>query len=75
MIRKERIEKMLHELQYEIEVGMLQGDIEENLGFDFIIPVSKSIPGGVVVCSFRARPTQRYAVPYLQGEPRLKVIK
>jgi len=74
MTRKERIERMLHELRYEVEVGMMQGDIDEVLGFEFIVPVSKSIPDGVVVCSFRTRPMHRYvALGY--NEPRLKIVK
>lgn len=76
MTRKERIEKMLHELRYEIEVGMMQGDIDESLGFQFIVPVSKSIPGGVVVCSFITRPMHRqnaFGVGFEQ--PRLRVVK
>lgn len=75
MTRKERIEKMLQELRYEIEVGMMQGDIDETLGFDFVVPVSKAIPNGVVMCSFRTRPTPRYAVYPGHLEPKLKVVK
>lgn len=72
MDRKERIEKILHELRYEIEVSMMQGEIDETLWFEFVVPVSKVIPNGVVVCSFRTRPT----LYYRDGiEPRLKVVK
>jgi hypothetical protein len=31
MTRKERIERMLLELRYEVEIGMMQGDIDETL--------------------------------------------
>ena len=76
MTRQERIEKMLYELRYEIEVGMMQGEIDESLGFDFFIPVSKSIPNGVVHCSFRARPVHRhYAMNQGYDKPKLKVVK
>ena len=76
MTRKERIEKMLHELRYEIEVGMLQGDIEETIGFEWCVPISKSIPEGVVLCSFRTRPMHRQAAFGIgMEEPRLRIIK
>jgi len=76
MTRKERIEKMLHELRYEIEVGMMQGDIDESLGFQFIVPVSKSLPEGVVVCRFETRPMHRQnAFGIGREEPRLHVVK
>ena len=76
MIRKERIEKMLHELRYEIEIGMMQGDIDETIGFQFIVPTSKNIPNGVVFCEFRTRPMHRQNATYLGcDEPRMKLIK
>ena len=75
MIRKERIEKMLHELRYEIEVGMMQGDIDETLGFRFVVPTSRAIPDGVVVCEFRTRPTPRGYAGFDASEPRLRVVK
>ena len=77
MTRKERIEKMLHELRYEVEVGMLQGDIEESIGFEFFVPTSKAIPNGVVYCSFRTRPVPRqYAMGHMgMDEPRLKLVE
>lgn len=77
MTRKERIEKMLHELRYEVEIGMLQGDIDESLVFEFLVPTSKAIPNGVVHCSFRARPMLRQRAIHYMGidEPRLKLVK
>ena len=74
--RQERIEKLLHELRYEIERGMMQNEIDETLGFQFIVPVSRNINDGVVFCEFRTRPMHR-GVALGQGyhEPRLKVIK
>ena len=75
VLRKERIEKMLQELRYEIEVGMMQGDIDETLGFEFVVPVSKNIPNGVVWCSFRTRPTPGYMVRPGFLEPKLKIVK
>ena len=73
--RRERIEKLLHELRYEITRGMMEGDIDETLGFDFIVPISKAIPDGIVRCEFRTRPMPRYAMGMQDLEPRLRVVK
>jgi hypothetical protein len=71
--RMERIETLLAELRYEIERGMLNHDIGEELGYRFYVPLSSKIPDGVVLCEFRTRPIPRmYAEP---GEPRLKLVK
>lgn len=76
-IRRERIEKLLYELRYEIERGMIEHEIEEHLTFQFIVPISSAIKDGVVFCEFRTEPMPRF---YIVGrdqtiEPRLKVIK
>ena len=68
--RQERIEKLLQELRYEIERGVLQEEIDEHLGFDFVVPVSKSIKNGVVTFSLRMRPMPGYLMP----TPRLSVV-
>lgn len=75
--RQERIEKLLHELRYEVERGMLQGEIDETLMFQFVVPLSKRIPDGVVLCEFRTRPLPRYSVPMSLDalEPRLRLVK
>lgn len=74
--RRERIEKLLHELRYEVERGMMQGEIDETMGFQFIVPISKAIPDGVVFCEFRTKPMHRIvALGRGYEEPRLKVIK
>lgn len=76
--RKERIERLLYELRHEITRGMMEGDIDETMGFRFYVPVSKAIPEGVVFCEFRTRPTPRdqfaFAAPE-NYEPRLKLVK
>ena len=74
--RQARIERLLHELEYEISRGMMEADIDETLGFKFYVPVSKRIPDGVVQCSFRTRPIPRHMLPlnYMTG-PRLRVVK
>lgn len=75
-IRQERIERLLHELRYEIERGMMEGEIDESMGFEFYVPVSKAIRDGVVFCSFRTRPVPRYDMAYgVFGEPKLKIVK
>ena len=74
--RRERIEKLLHELEYEVTRGMMEKDIDETIGFSFFVPISIRIPDGVVECQFRTRPIPRYAMPldYLE-KPRLRIVK
>lgn len=60
--RQERIERLLDELRYEITRGMMEGEIEEQLTFSFIVPVSKVYPtNGVVMCRFETRPLEHQA--------------
>lgn len=73
--RQERIEKLLNELRYEIERGMLEHEVDETLTFRFNVPLSTSIPDGVVFCEFRTRPIPRYAMSPSDLEPRLRVVK
>lgn len=73
--RRERIEKLLHELRYEVERGMLEREIDEQMGFRFIVPISSNIPKGVVVCEFRTRPMPAHAVSMDDLTPRLRVVK
>lgn len=72
--RKERIERLLKELNYEIHRGMIDGEIDETFVYEFFVPISKEIPNGIVFCSFRTRPLPHY-VSYQLGEPRLKIVK
>lgn len=73
--RKERIEKLLNELKYEITRGMLEREIDETLIFKFFVPISKSIPEGIVYCRFETRPTHRINVIGEDFEPKLKIVK
>lgn len=75
MTREERIEKLLHELRYEVERGMLEHEIDETLTFKFIVPLSRRIPDGVVMCEFRTRPAHRYEIFGDELEPRLRIVK
>ena len=72
--RRQRIEKLLHELRYEVERGMLERDIDETMGFRFYVPLCRAIPDGVVFCEFRTRPVPRYYMSPDDLQPRLKLI-
>lgn len=74
-IRMERIEKLLYELRYEVERGMMEREIDETIWFEFFVPISQRIPDGIVHCQFRTRPVPRYAMPFGGIEPRLKIVK
>lgn len=73
--RMERIKKLLHELRYEVERGMLESDIDETVTFRWYVPLSKAIPDGVVFCSFETRPVPRYHMGVDDIGPRLKLVK
>lgn len=75
--RQERIERLLQELRYEVQRGMMDGEVDESLGFRFYVPVSKSLQGGVVFCEFLTRPLPAWHVPLDASPcgPRLKVVK
>jgi hypothetical protein len=73
--RRERIEKLLHELRYEVERGMLERDIEEEMGFRFYVPISNKIPDGVVLCEFKTRPILRHQMSPADIQPRLRLVK
>lgn len=55
-MRMERIERLLKELEYEMTRGMLEREIEESVGFSFVVPTSKEGNGWAVYCQFRTRP-------------------
>ena len=74
-IRRERIEKLLDQLRYEIERGMLEREIDETLTFRFYVPLCQAIRDGVVFCEFRTRPIPRYYMEPDAFAPRLKVVK
>ena len=73
--RMERIEKLLHEVRYEVERGMVEREIGEEISFRFIVPISCKIPDGVVVCEFRSRPQPRGYYGLDDFQPRLKLVK
>jgi len=76
--RMERIERLLVELRYEIERGMIEREIPEQLEYRFIVPLSAVVKDGVVFCQFRTEPTERFFVVAGEKdyvEPRLRVIE
>jgi hypothetical protein len=73
--RQERIEKLLHELRYEVERGMIEKDIGEEMGFRFYVPISNKIPDGVVFCEFHTRPIHRGQMHPDDIQPRLRLVK
>ena len=73
--RKERVEKLLFELRYEIERGMMERDIGEEISFRFYVPISNKIPDGVVFCEFKTRPVPRHIMHPDDSQPRLRLVK
>jgi len=76
-MRMERIQRLLYELRYEVERGFMDGEIDESLGYEFIVPLSREIRDGVVLCRFTTRPVHRQSVigMRLNPEPRLKIVR
>jgi hypothetical protein len=66
---------LLNELRYEVERGMMEREIDETMMFRFFVPISNSIPDGVVRCQFQTRPVPRYEAIGSELEPRLKLVK
>ena len=73
--RRERIEKLLHELRYEVERGMMEREIDETITYRFYVPISRAIPGGVVFCEFHTRPIPRSMMDLNNLQPALRVVK
>lgn len=74
--RMERIEKLLRELEYEVTRGMMEREIDEQIGFRFVVPISQKIKDGTVNCEFRTRPVPRGMAFYDDpSAPRLTVVK
>lgn len=74
-VRFERVKRLLEELRYEIERGMIEGDVDETLFYRFYVPISKAIPDGVVFCEFRTRPVPRVMMSPDEIQPRLRLVK
>lgn len=74
--RRERIERLLEELRYEITRGMMDREIDERLTYTFVVPNSRHIHDGIVLCRFDTVPTNHWNAPTGDGiGPRLRVVK
>lgn len=73
--RKERIDRLLHELKYEITRGMMEQEIDEIIGFEFIVPVSQSIKDGVIICKFETTPMPHYHLRLGNKKMNLKLVE
>lgn len=73
--RWERITRLLEELKYEVTRGMMEGEIDESIGFRFAVPVSKTFRNGVVACEFRTRPMPAYQWGFDPEPAKLRVVK
>lgn len=70
-VRLERIERLLHELKYEVTRGVMEREIEEQLQFIFFVPSRRK--HSLVVCQFVTS-----VEPQLYGQPhetKLRVVK
>lgn len=67
--RRDRIEKLLHELEYEVTRGILEADIDEEMGFKFYVTMSRKKPGGVVLCEFRTLPIPAHSADLHNARP------
>ena len=54
----------------------MEGEIDETFVFQFIIPVSKQLSGGVVYCRFESRPVHSYSAIGLSlgCDPKLRLV-
>ena len=73
--RWERIKRLLKELRYELERGMMEREIDEHLMYRFYIPFSSNIQDGAVFCEFRTRPVTRHCINPDDFQPRLRLVK
>ena len=51
----------------------MEGDIDERLGYEFFVPKSRILEGGIVQCKFESKPVFYNTVMY--NEPKLRVVK
>ena len=71
-IRRERIERLLHELEYEITRGVMDREIEPRMGLIKILPGG---PTGTVMLRFEIRPMRRDDHQFSGIDlPRLRVV-
>lgn len=70
-IRRERIERLLRELEYEVTRGVMEREIEPRMGFSKILPGG---PTGYVSMFFEVRPSDGSPMLGLDQMPRLRVV-
>ena len=51
----------------------MEGNVEEHMTYEFFIPQSKELKGGIVKCRFSIKPT--FYNTALYNEPKLRVVK
>ena len=51
----------------------MEGNVEEHMTYEFFIPQSKELKGGIVKCTFNTKPT--FYNTALYNEPKLRVVK
>lgn len=75
-MRMERITRLLRELEYEVTRGIMENEIDEEIGFRFMLPMSRKIPGGIIGCEFRSRPAMAYEGSFygVHEQPKLKIV-
>lgn len=70
-IRRERIERLLRELKYEITRGVMEREIEPRMGMEKIIPGG---PTGYVTFRLDVRPSDGRSFAMQDQMPRLRVV-
>lgn len=70
-MRLERINRLLRELQYEVTRGVMEHDIDPEIGFTFQMPYKDDLVFG----EFRTRIMKPRDTPPICPEPRLRSVK
>jgi hypothetical protein len=71
--RRMKIEQLLRDLKEELMEAILHEEIDENFTDVFVIPYSKSIRPGVVVCKIELKPTTDTLAPSARSP--LRVVR
>lgn len=59
---QERVEKLLHELRLEIQLGTINGQLDPKLSYRFYVASTEG-PDKILFCEFATRLVERYSVP------------
>jgi hypothetical protein len=71
-MRKERIERLLNELEYEIIRGVMEREIEPDLHFGKVFPVTGR-GGGTACMELHVFALKAYQPPYQTGPARVRL--